>query len=78
MTKLLLDLHRWDELKNFSANNLLYLVIEVVYWDSRNWLVTYWEPCIKKRNCYYRTSLIGYWDKGSNIGWYKVLRFFYW
>ena len=41
MTKHLPDLHRVDELKNFAANNLFRLVIEVVYWDSRNWLVTY-------------------------------------
>ena len=41
MTKHLPDLHRVDELKNFAANNLFRLVIEVAYWDSRNWLVTY-------------------------------------
>ena len=41
MTKHLPGLHRVDELKNFPANNLFRLVIEVVYWDSRNWLVTY-------------------------------------
>ena len=41
MTKHLLDLHRVDELKNFAANKLFRLVIEVAYWDSRNWLVTY-------------------------------------
>ena len=41
VTKHLLDLYRVDELKNFAANNLLQLVIEVVYWDLRNWLVTY-------------------------------------
>ena len=41
MTKHLLDLHRWDELKNYVANNLLYLVIEVAYYDPRNWLVMY-------------------------------------
>ena len=41
MTKHLLDLHRVDELKNFAANNLFRLVIEVAYWDPRNWLVIY-------------------------------------
>ena len=41
MTKYLPGLHRVDELKNFIANNLFRLVIEVVYWDPRNWLVTY-------------------------------------
>ena len=32
----------------------------------------YWESCIKRRDCYYRTSPIGYWGKGSTVGWYKV------
>ena len=41
MTKHLPDFHRVDELKNFAANNLFRLVIEVAYWDSRNWLVMY-------------------------------------
>ena len=41
MTKHLPDLHRVDELKNFVANNLFRLVIEVAYWDLCNWLVTY-------------------------------------
>ena len=41
MAKHLLDFHRVDELKNFAANNLFRLVIEVAYWDPRNWLVTY-------------------------------------
>ena len=77
MTKHLLDLHSWDELKNFAANNFLQLVIEVAYWDPHNWLIMYWELCIKRRNCHYRTSPIGYWGKGSTIGWYKVLGFFY-
>ena len=37
----------------------------------------YWEPCIERRDCHYRTSPIGYWDKGSTVGWYKVLGFLY-
>ena len=41
MTKHLHDLHRVDELKNFAANNLFRLVIEVAYWDLGNWLVMY-------------------------------------
>ena len=41
MTKHLPDLHRVDEPKNFAANNHFRLVIEVTYWDPRNWLVTY-------------------------------------
>ena len=35
MTKHLPDLYRVDELKNFAANNLFRLVIEVAYWDPR-------------------------------------------
>ena len=35
MTKHLPDLHSVDELKNFAANNLFRLVIEVAYWDPR-------------------------------------------
>ena len=41
MTKHFPDLHRVDELKNFAAKDLFRLVIEVAYWDPRNWLVTY-------------------------------------
>ena len=61
-----------DELKNFATNNLLKLVIEVAYWDPCNWLVTYWELCIQRRDCHYRTSPIGYWGKSSIVGWFKV------
>ena len=49
MTKHLPDLHRVDELKNFVANNLFRLVIEVAYWDPRNWLVTYLGAVHQKR-----------------------------
>ena len=41
MTKYLPNLHRVEELKNFAANNLFRLVIEVAFWDPRNWLVKY-------------------------------------
>ena len=34
MTKYLPDLHHVDELKNFVANNLFRLVIEVAYWGA--------------------------------------------
>ena len=67
--KHLLDLHRVDEVKNFAVNNLLSWCFEVVYWDPHNCLSRTWEPCIRKGNCYYRTSLIGYWNKGSTVGW---------
>ena len=48
MTKHLPDLRRVDELKNFAANNLFRLVIEVVYWDPRNWLIMYLGAVHKK------------------------------
>ena len=48
MTKHLLDLHRVDELKNFAANNLFWLMIEVAYWDLCNWLVMYLEAVHRK------------------------------
>ena len=44
---------------------------------ASNWIVTYWEPCIKMRDCHYRTSPIGYWGKGLTVCWYKVLGFLY-
>ena len=49
MTKHLPDLHCVDELKNFVANNLFRLVIEVAYRDPRNWLVTYLGAVHQKR-----------------------------
>ena len=69
MTKNFLDLHRADELKNFAANNLLSWCLK-----SRTRIRTIgysrtWEPCIKKGNCHYRTSPIGYWGKGSTVSW---------
>ena len=78
LTKEFCDLHRVDELKNFAANIFLKLVSKPrTRICASNWLVTYWEPCIKRRNCNYRTSPIGYWGKNSTVGWYKVLWFLY-
>ena len=65
MTKKLLDFHRLDELKNFAANIFLKLVIKL-----RTGI-----RALKRRDCHYRTSLIGYWGKGSTVGWSKVLEF---
>ena len=48
MTKHFPDIYRVDELKNFAANNLFRLVIEVAYWDPHNWLVTYLEVVHQK------------------------------
>ena len=77
VTNELLDLHRLDELKNFVVNIFLKVGVLVTYLDlCIDWLVTYWEPCIEKRDCHYITSPIGYWGKGSTLGWYQVLEFF--
>ena len=40
-----------------------------------HWLVTYCDSCIERRDCRYNTSLIGYWGKGSTVGWYEILGF---
>ena len=78
MTKHLPDLHRVDELKNFVANIFLKLVSKPrTGICTSNWLVTYWELCIEMKDYHYRTSPIGYWDKGSTVSWYKVLGFLY-
>ena len=55
MTKHLPDLHRVDELKNFAANNIFRLVIEVAYWDPHNWLVMYLGAMHQKRKLRIRT-----------------------
>ena len=33
-------------------------------------LVTDWDLCIKRKKGITRSSPIGYWSKGSTIGWY--------
>ena len=60
MTKHLPDLHRVDELKNFVADNLL-------SWCLKS--CTRIRATVRKGNCHYRTSPIGYWGKGSTVGW---------
>ena len=78
VNKELRDLHCIDELKNFAANILLKLVCKPhIGICALNWLVTYWELCNERRDCHYRTSPIRYWNKGSTVGWYKLLRFLY-
>ena len=53
-------------------------VFYFLFCEIKNFLLVYlyfthmglctWEPCIKRGNCHYRTSPIGYWGKGSNVG----------
>ena len=67
---------RWTE--EHCSQHLSLVGVLVTYWDSCiDWLVTYLEPCIEKRDCHYITNLIVYWGKGSTVGWYKVLGFIY-
>ena len=76
VTKELLDLHHLDELKNFAANILLKLVCQSRTGNPCiDWLVMYLEPCIKRRDCHYITSPIGYQGKCSTVGQYQVLEF---
>ena len=44
---------------------------------ASDWLVTYWEPCIKRRDSHHRISPIRYWGNGLTVGWYKILEFLY-
>ena len=67
MTKQLLDFHHLDELKNFTANIFLKLVIKLCTGIC----------ALKMGDYHYRTSPIGHWGKGSTVGWYKVLRLLY-
>ena len=67
-----------DELKNFIANIFLKLVIKS---HTRIRASIGWSRigsyALKMIDYHYRTSPIGYWGKGSTIGWYKVLGFLY-
>ena len=43
-------------------------------WDLCIELVSHvLESGIKRRDYHYRTSTIGYWVKGSTVGWYHLL-----
>ena len=65
---------RWAE--ELCSQHLSQVGVLVTYWDPYiDWLVTYLEPCIERRDCHYITSPIVYWGKGSTVGWYKVLGF---
>ena len=50
----------WDSCKGVSH------ILESVH----HWLVMYWDSCIEQKDCCYKTSPIGYWSKGSTVGWY--------
>ena len=68
MSKHLLDLHHVDELKNFAANNHFSWCLKSHTGIRTISLACTWDSCIKKGNCHYRTSPIGYWGKGSTVG----------
>ena len=58
VTKKFRDLHRVDELKNFTANIFLKMISKLRT-GSR---------ALKVRDFHYGTSSIVYWDKGSTVG----------
>ena len=61
----------WTE--ELCYQHLSQVGVLVTYWNlCINWLVTYSEPCIERRDCHYITSPIVYWDKGLTVVWYKV------
>ena len=57
--------------KELYSNHLSQVSVLVTYLDlCIDLLVMYWEPCIERRDRHYITSPIGYWGKGSTVGWY--------
>ena len=64
----------WTE--ELCNQHLPQVSVLVMYLDMCiDWLVTYWEPCIERRDCHYIANPIRYWGKGSTVGWYYVLGF---
>ena len=75
MTKELLNLHCWMNWRTLQPTSSSSWCVSLVLGSAYHWSVTYWESCIEWRDCCYITSPIGYWGKGSIIGWYLVLGF---
>ena len=60
-----------DELKElYSQQPLQVAGVSHILGSIHHWLVMYWDSCIERKDCHYNTSPIGYWGKGSNVGWY--------
>ena len=59
-----------NELKNFAANNLFKLLELVTYWDPYTLLSHVLGFVHQEKDYRYNTSPIGYWRKGSTVGWY--------
>ena len=76
VTKELPNLHYWMNIRTLQPTSFsswcVSHVLRFVHYQS----VMYWDSCIEWRDCRYITSPIGYWGKGSTIGWYQVLGFF--
>ena len=70
VTNELLDLYCWMNWRTLQSTSSSSWCVSHVLGSVHHWLVTYWEPCIKRRDCCYITSSIGYWGKGSTVGWY--------
>ena len=75
VTKELFDLHCWMNRRTLQPISSSSWCVSHILGSVYHWLVTYWEPCIERRDCCYITSPIGYWGKGSTVGWYQALGF---
>ena len=75
VTKELLDLHCWMNCKTLQPTSSSNWCVSHILGSVYHWLVMYWESCIKRKDCHYITSSIGYWGKGLTVCWYQVLRF---
>ena len=70
VTKELPNLHRWWTKELYNQHLLQVAGVSHVLGSVYNWLVTYWDVCIELEDYHYNTSPIGYWGKGSTVGWY--------
>ena len=69
MTKHLLDIHHMDELKKFAVDNLFSWSLKSRTGITQLISHVLGSRALKKGNCHYRISSIGYWGKGSTVGW---------
>ena len=72
--KVLFDLHCWWSEELCSQHLFQVASISHVLGSVHHWLVMCWDLCIELEDCHYNTSPIGYWGKGSTIGWYFPIR----
>ena len=60
VTKEHLDFHCWWTEELYSQQPLKVAGVSHVLRSVHHWLVTYWDSCIKRKDCRYNTGLIGY------------------